>query len=71
MRQVEKYFLTRASPDDLDITRATQTDTIQSIRWWSLSELRSTAETVYPLGLVDLLADVLTNGLPDEPALLQ
>ena len=24
-------------------------------RWWSVSELRSTTETVYPLGLADLL----------------
>lgn len=71
VRQVEKYFLVRAEPDDLDVTRATQTDTIRAIRWWSLDELRSTEQTVYPLGLTGLLADVLTNGLPREPALLQ
>ncbi|GAB7101771.1 hypothetical protein JCM4814A_00850 [Streptomyces phaeofaciens JCM 4814] len=34
----------------------------------SLSELRATAETVYPLGLADLLTGVLAHGAPRRPA---
>ncbi|MFF4755535.1 NUDIX hydrolase [Streptomyces sp. NPDC002514] len=71
VRQIEKYFLIRTSPVALDADRATQKDNIRESRWWPLNELRSTAETVYPLGLADLVADVLTKGLPREPALLR
>jgi 8-oxo-dGTP pyrophosphatase MutT (NUDIX family) len=70
VRQVEKYFLVRASADGLDPSRATQPDTIRSSRWWTLAELRSTTETVYPLGLAELLAGILTHGAPRPPVIL-
>jgi 8-oxo-dGTP pyrophosphatase MutT (NUDIX family) len=31
----------------------------RAFRWWSLAELQATAETIVPLGLPDLLADLL------------
>ncbi|MFI7396215.1 NUDIX hydrolase [Streptomyces tendae] len=71
VRQIEKYFLVRASSDAFDAARATQMDNIRASRWWSLDELRSTTETVYPLGLADVVADVLVKGVPREPALLR
>lgn len=71
VQQIEKYFLVRASPDAFDTARATQTDNIRASRWWPLDELRSTTETVYPLGLADVVADVLVKGVPREPALLR
>lgn len=37
---------------------------------WTLGELRSTRETVYPLGLSDLITDVLTEGVPKRPVVL-
>jgi hypothetical protein len=52
---VEKYFLTRVSAADVDPARASQPDNIRENRWWTLAELRATAETVYPLGLADLV----------------
>lgn len=70
VRQVEKYFLVHVAPADIDPARATQTDNIRASRWWALDELRSTGETVYPLGLVDLIADVLTEGAPERPVVL-
>jgi hypothetical protein len=34
-------------------------------RWWSVDELRATTEIVYPLGLADLLAELLAGRIPD------
>ncbi|MGX5186209.1 NUDIX domain-containing protein [Streptomyces avermitilis] len=45
VRQVERYFLTRVSAAALDPARASQPDNIREHRWWTLAELRATAET--------------------------
>lgn len=39
-------------------------------RWWTVDELRATAETVHPAGLADLLARLLTEGPPVDPVRL-
>ncbi|GGX98082.1 NUDIX hydrolase [Streptomyces fructofermentans] len=70
VRQVEKYFLTRVSAADVDPARASQPDNIREHRWWTLAELRATAQTVYPRGLADLLTSVLTHGAPMRPVVL-
>ncbi|MEY9839337.1 NUDIX hydrolase [Streptacidiphilus sp. EB103A] len=70
VRQVEKYFLARVEVSDLDPARANQTDNIRSSRWWTLEELRDTGETIYPLGLADLIADLLKHGTPEKPTVL-
>jgi hypothetical protein len=70
VRQVEKYFLTRISAADVDPAGATQPDNIREHRWWTLADLRVTAETVYPLGLADLVTGVLENGAPLRPVVL-
>lgn len=70
VRQVERYFLTRISAANVDPTRATQPDTIREHRWWTIPELHDTAETIYPLGLADLITDVLDNGAPVRPVVL-
>lgn len=71
VRQVERYYLIRLTDTDIDLARATQPDTIRGYRWWTLAELRSTGETVYPVGLCDLIAIVLTAGVPDRPVVLR
>ncbi|WP_069764758.1 NUDIX hydrolase [Streptomyces sp. LUP47B] len=70
VRQVEKYFLIRVSAGDVDPTRATQPDNIREHRWWSIADLRATAETVYPLGLADLIAAVTEGRVPKRPIVL-
>lgn len=70
VRQIERYFLVRASADGIDPSKATQPDTVRSSRWWTLTELRSTTETVYPLGLAELLADIRAHGAPCPPVIL-
>ncbi|MFD6299662.1 NUDIX hydrolase [Streptomyces sp. NPDC060235] len=70
VRQVERYFLARAACTDVDPSRATQPDNIREYRWWTPAELRSTRETVYPVGLADLVAAVSEGRTPDEPVVL-
>ncbi|MET8955695.1 carbamoyltransferase C-terminal domain-containing protein [Streptomyces sp. NPDC004393] len=69
VRQVEKYFLTRVSAADVEPARASQPDNIREHSWWTVAELRATAKTVYPLGLADLLSDVLAHGAPMRPVI--
>ncbi|TJZ94752.1 NUDIX domain-containing protein [Actinacidiphila oryziradicis] len=68
--QVERYYLARIDPAAVDPARATQPDGIRARRWWTLGELRATQETVYPIGLAALIADVLDQGTPQRPVVL-
>lgn len=40
---------------------------IDDIRWWTLAELETTAEPIFPPGLARLLPPVLTGCYPAEP----
>lgn len=70
VRQVERYFLARVSPGDVNPDRATQPDNIREYRWWTQDELRSTRDTVYPRGLADLVAAVAEGRTPTQPVVL-
>nr|WP_062341344.1 NUDIX domain-containing protein [Herbidospora sakaeratensis] len=71
IRQVERYYLARLSAGDVDTARATQPDTIQEYRWWTVGELAATRETVYPADLGDLLAQIAATGVPARPVVLR
>ncbi|MEV5784609.1 MULTISPECIES: NUDIX hydrolase [Streptomyces] len=71
VRQVEKYFLARASTAAVDPSRATQPDNIREYRWWTLTDLRHAKETVYPDGLADLVALVNDGRIPQRPVVLK
>ncbi|MGW0828379.1 NUDIX hydrolase [Streptomyces sp. NPDC002845] len=70
VRQVEKYFLIRVSAADVDPARATQPDNIREYRWWVHTELQVTQETVYPVGLADLVAAVAEGRMSKRPVVL-
>lgn len=70
VRQVEKYFLGRAEAAAVDPARATQPDNIRETRWWTVSELRAATETVYPVGLADLVEAVVEGHTPEQPVVL-
>ncbi len=57
IRGDEHYFIVRTSRFDVSDTGWTETEheVIEEHRWWSLGELRSTRETVYPSGLLALV----------------
>jgi 8-oxo-dGTP diphosphatase len=40
------------------------------VRWWTLRELQLTDDTVYPIGMAVLLADVLAGKIASEPLLI-
>lgn len=56
-RQVEDYFVARSTSAEVRTTGWTdERRVMKAYRWWSLPELASTTETVYPEDLVQLLA---------------
>ena len=59
----------RSGGFELDASRWEQAerDTIAEHRWWTVAELASTAERVYPPGLARILPDLLAGRLPAEP----
>ncbi|MEU9426455.1 NUDIX domain-containing protein [Streptomyces sp. NPDC048342] len=71
VRQVERYFLAYLAPKDVDPAGASQPDNIQAHRWWTLQELRDTPETIYPVGLLDVITEVLAKGVPERPIVLR
>ncbi|WP_371778393.1 NUDIX hydrolase [Streptosporangium subroseum] len=67
VRQVERYYAARVHADDVDPEHATQPDDIRAWRWWTLAELATSDQTVYPIGLGDLIAGYLRDGAPAKP----
>lgn len=70
VRQVERYFLIRVSAAAVDPAHATQPDNIRETRWWTISDLRAATETVYPVGLADLVEAVVEGRTPALPVVL-
>jgi 8-oxo-dGTP pyrophosphatase MutT (NUDIX family) len=69
MRADEVFFYQRV--DRLAVSEAhvetLQVEGVIGHRWLSLDELRASDLEVYPVGLADLVADLLANGPPAEP----
>lgn len=40
---------------------------VDDIRWWALADLRACEEIVHPIGLADLLPDILAGRYPATP----
>lgn len=55
--QSEQFFLARIQTHDVDTAGFSDFERrfVLDHRWWTLDDLRSTAETVYPEGLADLI----------------
>jgi 8-oxo-dGTP pyrophosphatase MutT (NUDIX family) len=43
---------------------------VDDIRWWSLAEIGSSAERIYPEGLADLLPEILAGNFPATPKVI-
>ena len=57
----ERYFLVRAADNavDEDGQEPTEARYIKAYRWWPLSDLRKTTETVFPEDIVDMVEQQL------------
>ncbi|MBO2461471.1 NUDIX hydrolase [Actinomadura violacea] len=66
-RQIERYFVAVVDPAAVDPALASQPDAIVVRQWWSLLKMQSTDQTIYPLGLAELVTDYLQNGAPTAP----
>ena len=64
-RHLEQYFIARAKPTRP--LRNRTTEKIEEIRWWTLDELRASAETFLPEGFVALVAPVIAGDVPSAP----
>lgn len=64
---VETYLIGRTRVSNVSWTgaEAMEIETFRDLRWWTLADLRATVETVFPEGLVDLMA-TMTGAV--EPA---
>ncbi|MEU6562386.1 NUDIX domain-containing protein [Nocardia nova] len=70
----EDYFFHRLATTgaELDTTGLLEYESrsIVEYRWWRRDELTRTDQAVYPLGLADLLGDLLAGRTPAEPVTL-
>lgn len=65
----DDFFCHRVDSHEVDVSRMEELEAGNHAghRWWTLDELASTRETIYPLGLVPLLADLLADRIPAQP----
>ena len=65
----EQYVVARCDGIEPDRTgwNAIERELIDDIRWWTLQELITTSDRVFPPGLARLLPDVLAGATPGEP----
>jgi 8-oxo-dGTP pyrophosphatase MutT (NUDIX family) len=55
--QAEEFFLVRTGPFDVDTSRWTDLEIASVVehRWWSVDDLRTTSDRIFPEGLADLV----------------
>ena len=70
--QEQWFHLARTEETGLDHAGMGEDEHAQLLaaRWWTVEELRGTAETVYPAGLGDFLGRLLAEGPPVDPVRL-
>lgn len=61
----ERYFVLRVDPPDRLHNRTDEP--ILDMRWWSLSEIERSNETIFPQRLAALLGRVLSGDVPNQP----
>jgi 8-oxo-dGTP pyrophosphatase MutT (NUDIX family) len=68
----DDFFCHRVDAHGVDTSRmeAFELASHAGHRWWTLDELTSTTDTVYPYGLAPLLTDLLADRIPRRPVQL-
>lgn len=64
----EHFIVAFAPSEDVDQSGWTEHEQHQILetRWWSVEDLRSTDEVIYPFGLAELLDPILSSHYPTE-----
>lgn len=64
VRAEERFFVVKITATDItkEGWSAHEKNVMDQYHWWARDELQSTTETVYPLNLLDLLADISSSG---------
>jgi 8-oxo-dGTP pyrophosphatase MutT (NUDIX family) len=65
----DDFFFLRIDGHDVDISRmqALELSHHTGFRWWTVGELASTTELVYPWGLAGLLTELIAGRVPSPP----
>jgi len=65
----ESFVLARTDATELNRGgwTALEREVIQDMKWWTLEELRSTSETIFPASLVQHLPALLAGDIPASP----
>ena len=72
-RLFKQYYIvarTAGGEPSRDGWMAHEHELTQEMRWWTLGELQHTPDTVYPIGIAELLPDVLAGRIAAEPLLI-
>ena len=65
----KEHFILAFAPTETIIDRdwtEHERNQIIEMRWWTIEELRTTTETIYPVGIADLLEPLLSGNYPVE-----
>jgi 8-oxo-dGTP pyrophosphatase MutT (NUDIX family) len=65
----ERFFPVRVARTELTFINMVDYEAtmLRGHRWWSLDEMRSTSDVLFPDGIADLVRPVLSGQLPGEP----
>lgn len=69
---VNWYFFARTATAHLDLSGQDDFErgNLLEVRWWSVADLRTTADLFFPVGLADLVVRLIGGDLPAEPVRL-
>lgn len=64
----EYFIVAHASSEDVNTEGWTEHERTQTVDWgwWTLDDIRKTAEVIYPIGLADLMMPILAGDYPAE-----
>jgi 8-oxo-dGTP pyrophosphatase MutT (NUDIX family) len=65
----DDFYLYRTRAHDVDLAglEPEETHQVAGFRWWTPAELAATTEVVYPLGLGELVTDLIAGRAPARP----
>lgn len=65
----ERYFLVHVRTPDVSAANLLEHErqAYREHRWWSVEEMRASAETFIPSGMPDVLASIIAGQLPQQP----